>query len=107
MTASDFHSPPAVPEGSDLRSLRRQRVLKGAKIVFNAYQSIIDCTVKDMSESGARLSLNATVNIPGDFELYFPQGRLIARARLVWQLGRDCGVSLLEPLHPAPLLRRM
>jgi hypothetical protein len=107
MTVTNSLSPPAVPAGSDLRSLRRLRCFKGAKIVFNAYQSVIDCTVKDMTQSGARLRISTTTDVPGEFELYLPQERLIAHARLAWQLGRDCGVSLVESLRSAPLLRRL
>lgn len=107
MTTSRVLPFPAAPETSDLRALPRQRVFKGAKVVFNAYGSVIDCTVKDKSGSGARLRLSSTTDIPEDFELYFLQERLIARARLAWRQDRDCGVSLEEPLRPAPLLRRL
>jgi hypothetical protein len=98
---------PGASAGSDLRGLRRQRVFKGAKIVFNGYHSVLDCTVRDLTETGARLRLSSTADVPQQFELYFPQEKLIARARLAWQMGRDCGIALAEPLHSAPALRRI
>ena len=39
----------------DKRSARRMRVLKDGKIVTMNNLSVIDCTVRDLSETGARL----------------------------------------------------
>ena len=105
MTASNLRLPPALPEGSDVRRLPRQRCFRGAKIIFNASSSLISCTVKDMTDSGARLHLSTTADIPGEFELHVSQMHLTARARLAWRRGRDCGVALARPPHPAPRRR--
>jgi hypothetical protein len=46
------------------RIAKRQKVLKTAKIVFNRNQSIVDCTVRDMSATGAKLLTSSAGVIP-------------------------------------------
>ncbi len=52
------------------RRSRRMRVLKGARIVFNDHRSVINCTVRNFSESGALLLLPSVVAVPNEFELW-------------------------------------
>jgi diguanylate cyclase (GGDEF)-like protein len=47
----------------------RRRVLKGAKIAFNGGRSSIDCTVRELSDASARLSVISTAEIPEEFKL--------------------------------------
>lgn len=54
--------------GSGLSGARR-RVLKGAQIAFNGGHSTIDCTVRELSDSGALLHVISTANVPEEFKL--------------------------------------
>ncbi|MDY0883178.1 PilZ domain-containing protein [Dongia soli] len=53
----------------DRRLAPRRRALKGGKILINGGQSVFDCTVQDISASGARLSLGLFQPLPRRFEL--------------------------------------
>ncbi|TXH33708.1 MAG: PilZ domain-containing protein [Rhodospirillaceae bacterium] len=53
----------------DRRVAPRRRALKAAKILINDGQSVFDCTVQDISSSGARLSLGLFQPLPRRFEL--------------------------------------
>jgi len=44
-------------------------VLKGAQIAFNGGHSIIDCTVRELSDAGALLHVISTANVPEEFKL--------------------------------------
>ena len=46
-----------------------RRVLKAGKIVFNSGQSVVDCTVRRLSERGACLAVSSTAGIPERFQL--------------------------------------
>jgi len=46
-----------------------RRVLKAGRIVFNAGQSVIDCTVRRLSEHGASLAVMSTDGVPERFKL--------------------------------------
>ena len=51
------------------RSSPRQRVLKSGKMVFAGGSFSIDCTIRNISETGARLQVPTTVGIPEKFAL--------------------------------------
>jgi diguanylate cyclase (GGDEF)-like protein len=46
-----------------------RRVLKAGKIVFNAGSSIIDCTVRRISDLAASIDLSSTAGVPETFKL--------------------------------------
>ena len=50
------------------KSLRR-RVLKAAKIIFSHNTSVVNCSVRNLSDEGALLLLPSTLGIPARFEL--------------------------------------
>jgi hypothetical protein len=51
-------------------SQSRPRALKGARIVFGNRSRVIDCTIRNRSSQGARLSLPSIVGVPDQFELH-------------------------------------
>jgi hypothetical protein len=52
------------------RKVPRRRVLKEGKIVYADGLRVLDCTIRDMSPSGARLLISSTVGLPDTFQLY-------------------------------------
>jgi hypothetical protein len=76
---------------SENRSERRQRTLKGARIVFNAGGSTIDCTVRNLSASGAKLDVTSVVGIPNSFDLSL--GGQLRPCRVVWRSLKQLGVE--------------
>jgi diguanylate cyclase (GGDEF)-like protein len=57
------------PDATDDRPGIRRRVLKGAQVAFNGGRSTVDCTVRELSNTGALLHLISTANIPEEFKL--------------------------------------
>jgi hypothetical protein len=76
------------------RSTARGRVFKGAKITFRRRTATIDCTVRDISDGGARLLLASVVGIPDSFELTIP-GEPVRQCRLVWRKSEQIGVAFV------------
>ena len=72
------------------RNALRRRTLKGAQIVFNNRCSVIDCTVRNISATGALLALPNTTGVPDQFALHMESGRRVAR--VVWKSDRTVGV---------------
>ena len=54
---------------AERRAHPRHRTLKAGKIVFNHHFSVVDCTVRSLSATGARLDVPSTFGIPDDFDL--------------------------------------
>ena len=52
------------------RSSPRKRTLKTGKILFGEKDAVtVDCIVRNVSETGARLQVPVTIMIPGAFKL--------------------------------------
>jgi hypothetical protein len=75
------------------RKTPRRRVLKEGKIVFADGNCVLDCTIRDMSESGARLSIASTVGIPERFQLFQKSSGLLYPARLAWRQANVIGIQ--------------
>ncbi|THD65388.1 MAG: PilZ domain-containing protein [Bradyrhizobium sp.] len=74
----------------DHRIASRHRVLKAGTIEFGG--GAIDCTVRNLSNSGALLEVTSPVGIPDHFSLVFPaEGRLVP-CQVVWRKEKRIGV---------------
>ncbi|KQP29054.1 PilZ domain-containing protein [Methylobacterium sp. Leaf100] len=83
------------------REVRQRTFLKG-RILFNKGASSMDCLVRDMSASGARLALSETTTLPESFDLYIPQKDRTYRSTLAWRRADGVGITFLDEAVPAP-----
>ncbi|MDB5650150.1 MAG: type pilus assembly PilZ, partial [Hyphomicrobiales bacterium] len=75
----------------------RVRTYIGARAVFNNGQSTMDCQVRNLSATGAKLSLSESVGLPSVFTLEIPSRQKSYRAELRWRSGESVGVEFVEP----------
>ena len=88
---------------ADKRRLSRHRILKGGLIAVTGHHTAIPCTVRDLTETGARLKLqDAAALLPERFELIIEIDGLEAECHVVWRKGSDLGVSFLQTRREAP-----
>lgn len=111
----------AKSDGEQRRALRR-RVLKAGLVAYNERHSTLSCTVRDISDTGARVRVEGSISAPDTFDLIIQIDGLEASCEVVWRNGSECGVRFLgaprmvaakrqqviNPLLPAekPSLRR-
>ena len=84
-----------VDTDSDKRSMQRRSTLKGGKIVFNAGRSTIDCTIRNLSSTGAKLQVNSVVGIPDTFDLVL-EGHSKQPCRIKWRRLKEIGVEFRQ-----------
>lgn len=85
------------------RCAPRRRMLKSAIAAFNNRFCTVSCTVRDLSDTGARLRSEGSVNIPDTFELIIELDGFEADCEVVWRRGSDLGVRFLgAPRKVAP-----
>ncbi len=89
-------------EAQNLRSSERIRAFLRAQIIFNNRMSTIDCIIKNISPTGARIALSDTLTVPAEFEIYIPQRGRSHHARLVWRDKDAIGVDFIDVLQAAP-----
>jgi hypothetical protein len=80
---------------SDNRSYRRQRTLKGGRIVFNQRSSVFDCSIRNLSQTGACLNVPSTIGIPEFFELILEPESTGRSCQVMWRSDRRIGVRFL------------
>ena len=69
----------------------RRRVLKAGSITFGG--STIDCTVRNVSETGAALEVVSPLYIPDRFTLVVQTDQLKRPCHIVWRQGSRIGVA--------------
>jgi PilZ domain len=86
----------APPESDEYeRGAPRRRVLKAAQIVYEGGQTVIECMIRDISDSGAKIDTEVALALPSLFWVVLPDG---ARrpAKLVWQNANLLGVHFTD-----------
>jgi hypothetical protein len=74
----------------ETRIASRHRVLKAAKIEFGC--DAIDCTVRNLSTTGAALEISSQIGIPAKFTLVIPGDALHLPCAVVWRKEYRIGV---------------
>ncbi len=72
----------------------RLRTLKTGKIVFNNASSVIDCVIKNLSQTGAKLKGENLALCPRNFVLKIPNGPEY-ECEVVWVKSAEIGVRFL------------
>ena len=73
------------------RDKARHRVLKAGTIEFGG--GGIDCTVRNISETGAALEVVTPLFIPDRFTLFVPSDQLKRPCHIVWRKEKRIGVA--------------
>ncbi|MFH6780830.1 MULTISPECIES: PilZ domain-containing protein [Methylobacterium] len=81
---------------SELRRETRLRTFLKGRIVFNNGNSSMDCLVRDLSGSGARLMLSQTATLPEGFDLLIPAKDRTHKAVLRWRREDSIGVTFTD-----------
>ena len=75
---------------AEKRRFPRHRVLKGAFIVISEKAPKLECTVRNLSDTGASLQVSTTIGIPKKFDVIIDGGR--QRCRAAWRTDTKIGV---------------
>ena len=80
---------------ADRRSSPRKKVLRPARVFFTDKQSLVDCTILDLSDGGAKLEFTARQVLPRTFDLQMQNGA-IYRCEVRWAKDNFFGVRFLD-----------
>lgn len=83
------------PDGSERRVAPRTRTLKRAKILFNNRFSTYDCIVRNISATGALLTLDETAHLPKTFDVRIGDDPE-RPGKLVYRRGMLAGIRFLD-----------
>ena len=102
-------APAEGPPPPQIERTRRQRVLLGGKLVYGQFDFTADCTIRDLTEAGARIRIGAEVKVPDQMWLISVASGMAYRAVAAWRRGTELGLRFDESIDlkpstsPAPL----
>ena len=88
--------------GEEKRTTRRPRVLKDGKIVSMSLGSVVDCSVRDVSATGARIRCKSQNAIPDEFELLIQSDNTIRPVKVAWRRNDEAGLVFIGEARRAP-----
>ena len=81
---------------TDKRASNRRRTVLKARMLFNNRSSVLDCTVRDLSDTGAQLTLADVSALPHEFELEICSKDVLVQARVMWSRGKNHRVRFVQ-----------
>ena len=91
--------------GENNRRATRTRVLKTVKIYRLNGAHAVDCQVRDISETGARIVIKDQLALPNEFKFVVPSEDSTRIAKVVWRKGDLAGIVFLSERTIAPTPR--
>ena len=80
------------------RSPRQKAFLKGR---INNGLGDVDCLIRDLSATGAKLMFSGGIAMPPVIDLHIPMKKQVMRAKVQWRNGDEMGVSFIEAAQAA------
>lgn len=81
---------------AERRVAPRTRILKSGKILFNNRYSTFDCTVRNISATGALLTIDPAVPLPKVFEIRIGDEEAVRPAKLVYRRDSLAGIHFTD-----------
>ena len=96
------------PTGDELRRAPRKTTRSLGYLVSDKIYEAVECTVLDLSASGAKLKIGgmtrkpfaAIVKLPDEFRMELPRDKLVIDCKLAWQTEEMVGVSFMSSFKP-------
>jgi hypothetical protein len=86
---------PLIVSPSDARRAIRVRTFLQARISYGEGAISTECTVSQLSDTGARLTVASTVALPDVFDIAVPQRGISRRAKQVWRNDDQVGIDFV------------
>jgi hypothetical protein len=81
------------PDAAEKRRVRRHRVLLTGKISYGARDFALDCSVRDLSDRGARICVPDAIALPQDVSILILREGLVCHGEVIWSESPLHGVA--------------
>jgi hypothetical protein len=86
------------PPVAEKRPLRRRRVLLGGIVTFLEGAVHFDCTIRDLTEAGARITVPRNQPMPSHIHLINMRDRIAYESHVAWNTGREAGLTFRKTI---------
>jgi len=84
------------------RHFVRHRTLKGGRLVYDEAAQSAECSIRDLSEQGARVEVTDNQRVPSEVVLCFDDGRPFRQCFVRWRRGGVLGMQFTDAKLPEP-----
>jgi hypothetical protein len=84
------------PPLAERRPKPRKRVLFGGRISYFDGAHHFNCSIRDLSDTGARITLQPGQPIPSNVYLIDTRNRIVHESKVVWNSGREAGLTFVK-----------
>ena len=77
------------------RGAPRQRTMLAAQVELNNGGSALDCMVRNLSDGGARIKIEAAHTLPDNFQLHVLKTNTRRKAEVKWRTATEVGVHFI------------
>lgn len=84
------------------RIAARQRVMKAAKIISMDRSTMTDCSVKNVSATGAQIMVENQSVVPREFYFFQVKDNQMCSAKVVWRRENLVGIHFTSDMGPPP-----
>ena len=80
----------------DRRKTARTRTYLGGVLAFQERYATLDCTIRNLSDEGARITVDGSAILPDEFDLAVSRNDRAYRAKLIWRSASEAGLAFLD-----------
>ena len=81
--------------GSNRRSTARKKVLRTGKVIYNNKSCVVDCQVRDLSDTGCRIRVASSASLPRHFQIAILGTDRTRECEAMWRTAGEVGVQFL------------
>jgi hypothetical protein len=82
--------------GSDQRTGARRRVLLAGRLVYGEDDLVVDCAIRDLSETGAKVRVSGPVVLPAKVHLIELRTGQAFACEVIWRRMPELGLHFVE-----------
>lgn len=90
------HNGVELPPLAERRPSTRKRVLFRGVAVDPFRRNGAACQVRDISQTGARITVSPITNLPDQLHLIIVRAELAYQARVIWRRGEEVGLAFVK-----------
>ena len=83
------------PPYAEKRAIRRNRVLFAGRLT-NGHGLVMDCTIRDLNDEGARVHVPSAIGLPDEVALLVLREGLVRLSRRMWSRAPLFGLQFLD-----------
>jgi hypothetical protein len=87
---------PELPPMAERRPAQRRRVIWRGRCAYLDGSRNFNCTIRDCSETGARIAITGAQMLPQRFYLIDRTNRTAHEAKVIWSDGKQFGLTFLN-----------